>query len=243
MGLKSADIVVPPLRSNSNMRRFTTIIFACCLISAELHAQRQLGTAHISGRVWNANNEPVLEARVRIFPLEVAWSGPMPISVTDEQGFYHLDLPAIGKSRVLVIKETAGYPDTSIKICASGQEHEPEVLLFTGAVLTNVDIHLGKPDGSLQVNIVDHDTGAPIHGARVVLRRKDDPSIFYSDGINKPTITLSLPDKAITIEVSAPGFSTWKFTDTSTQHDYLEVSPEKHLTVTASLIPKDQTPP
>jgi hypothetical protein len=221
------------------MHRFAVIAFACLIAPYQL--QGQLGTAHISGHVFDSNNAPIAGAKVRIFPLEVAWSGPMPISITDDHGSYHLDLPAVGKSKVLAIKESAGYPDTSMKICTSGDEHEPVVSLLPGVILTGVDIHLGKADGSLQINIVNRDTGAPIHGARVVLRRKDDPSIFYSAGINQPTITLPLPDKAITIEVSAPGFSTWRFVDRSTQHDYLDIPPDKHSVVTALLIPTSRT--
>lgn len=172
------------------------------LLSALAFAQESAARARVSGHVYDAAGNPLSRAQVSVFPLEAAFSGGLPGAITDANGFYAFSTPAYGKTRILVIKEEAGYPDTMSAIFAPDSETLPEVSLVAGADLHDVDVHLGAPDGSIEGEIRDAVSRVPIIGARITLRRVSDPDVMLSTNSNRDnTFRFVLPNRQISMTV------------------------------------------
>lgn len=171
--------------------------------------------ATVTGRVIDSEGHPLAGAKVSIFPLDVAVSGGMPRQpVTDHDGRYRLLTPAYpGKIRLCAVKETAGYPDTQGLLFSSPRDSMPVVSVAPGAVLDNVDIHLGPPDGVLDAIVVDARNGRAIPKARLILRR-DEPESMYSATLpSDGHFSFALPPVPIQISVDAPGYRHWTYED------------------------------
>jgi hypothetical protein len=99
-----------------------------------------------------------------------------------------------------------------------------------------VDIHLGPPDGILEGTVVDRDTGAVVPFARIAIRWKEDPSVFRSEGISRTGHFLyALPDRPISIEITAPGYQPWIYTNPSTYVRFIELKSTDHQAVKIEL--------
>jgi hypothetical protein len=108
-------------------------------------------------------------------------------------------------------KVAEGYPDTSVYALFSNDENvEPVVDLKDQAELNGVDIHLAPPDGTLELDIIDKETGAVVQAARLTMRRADTHT-FYSTDIRNGMYSTPLPDKPISIEISANGYQGWRY--------------------------------
>jgi hypothetical protein len=218
------------------MKRYLIMAHILLLVPALL-AQSVEGHASVSGRVLDYKDRPVADAKVTITPLEVGWSGPLPITQTDADGAYVINLPAVGRTRMSASKMSEGYPDTSVyAIFANDKDVKPVVDLKNNVELNNVDIHLESPDGSLDLNVVDKETGAVVQTARLSMKREDTHT-FYSTDIRNGIYSTALPDKPISIEVSAEGYQTWRYAPARGQTS-LEVGSLEKRTITVALIPK-----
>lgn len=216
-------------------RRLVCLLF---LFLIPAFAQENAKNARVSGHVYDAAGNPLVRAQVRVFPLETAFSGGLAGAITDSNGFYTFDTPAYGKTRILVIKEEAGYPNTMGAIFAPDVETLPEVSLTPGAELHDVDIHLGEPDGSIQGKIRDAVSQAPIIGARITLRRASDPEVMYSTNSNRDsTFRFVLPNRPITMTISAPGYSSWTYINAFTGDHFLQLESQDRRKIVVELQP------
>lgn len=161
----------------------------------------------IEGQVINPDGLGVPFARIVIFPMEQAVSGPLPTTTTDSKGRFVLTTPPFGKTRFCAVKESDGYPNTQLLLFSSGKETMPEVELAAGTRL-HLDIHLGEPDGVLHLSVVDASTGLPASHVRVTLRRHD-PDAFFSTSLGENgKLELALPPVPIELSIASAGYQT-----------------------------------
>lgn len=202
-----------------------------------VNGQTLQGNCHVSGHVYAVNDKPLAGAGVRIFPLQVAWNGTMPTVTTDSNGYYSFYLPAIGKTRIYAVKKEIGYPDTFYSLFSSGTESDPVKDLSAETNFENVDIHLGPPDGTIEVTIVDKKTGMLVPDARITLRRKDDRSTYFSVSSREGVYSTPLPEKPILIEITAAGYRPWHYISTSPATDFVQLKADEHRLIRAELFP------
>jgi hypothetical protein len=204
-------------------------MFYVAFCPAVLLPQNQEERVSLAGHVYNSNGAPLAGARVFLFPLEAAVEGPLPAAATGEDGSYHLTSPAFGKTRICASLERLGYPDTRGKLFASPTDHFPEVVLARGAELENVDIHLGPPDGLIEGTVIDKNTGAIVPFARITLRWPQEPSVFMSAGISSGGhFQYALPNRPISIEITAPGYRPWTYSDPSSHAHFIQLRSTDH---------------
>jgi hypothetical protein len=198
--------------------------------------QAPVGWATITGRVLDSEGRPVPAATISVFPMDVAVSGGMPGTTTDQEGRYRLHLPAYpGKTRLSARKESVGYPDTQGLLFASGKESMPEVKLTPGVNLEGINIHLGAPDGILEGVVTDAKTHTPVSKARITLHR-DEPESIYSTSLGPDgQFLFALPPVPIEITVSAPGYLRWTYKDPETLADHLVLNATAHRIITVEL--------
>lgn len=217
-------------------RRLVCLLSVVVALSAI--AQADGGRARVSGHVYDASGRPLAHAQISVFPLETAFSGGLPATFTNDLGFYTLDTPAYGKTRILVIKEEAGYPNTMSAVFAPEVEALPEVNLDRSADLHDIDIHLGNPDGSIDGEIRDAISKAPVLTARITLRRVSDPDVMLSTNSDRDgTFRFVLPERPIRLTVAAPGYLPWTYVDAATGNNSLELKPHERKRIVVELQP------
>jgi hypothetical protein len=215
---------------------FTAILICAVNCSPFLSAQSGQERVSLAGHVYDNQGKGLGGARIFLFPLEAAVGGPLPVAISNEDGSYRLTSPAFGKTRICASLERLGYPDTFNKVFSSPADHFPELVLSPGAEFGSVDIHLGPPDGILEGTVVDRDTGAVVPFARIAIRWKEDPSVFRSESISRTGHFLyALPDRPISIEITAPGYQPWTYTNPSTYVRFIELKSTDHQAVKIEL--------
>jgi hypothetical protein len=203
------------------------LYLGCC--ATTLLAQDREESVPLAGHVYKSDGKPLAGARIFLFPLEAAVEGPLPAVVSGEDGSYHLTSPALGKTRVCASLERVGYPDTFYKVFASPTDHFPEVVLAPGAELNSVDIRLGPPDGLIEGTVIDKKTRVIVASARITLRWAEDSSVFMSAGVSRTGyFQYALPNRPISIEIKAPGYRPWTYSDPSTHAYFIELKSTDH---------------
>jgi protocatechuate 3,4-dioxygenase beta subunit len=139
----------------------------------------------ITGRVIDADNNPVMEERVSLSPVDQAGAPargflPMPFHQmyqTDDRGVYRIyGLPA-GRYKVSVGQESggsistlrSGYYERTYYPNATEEAKASVVDLAEGTEAVNIDIVLARRASSLAVSgrVVDTDSGQPVAGVRI----------------------------------------------------------------------------
>jgi hypothetical protein len=190
------------------------------LLVASAGAFGQTAQTTISGRVIDSDGRAVAGATALAIPFG---EGRLAHSVTDANGAYEIVTTYQGQLRVTAHKESDGYPNT-LGVLFIGDESFPVVETMPGGVLKNVNIQLPPPDGILTGTVHDAQTGGKVPQARVTLRKVDAPDVMYSSYLRDDgTFLFALPPKPITLEITAPGYKTWRYVDGSdaTRNEYL----------------------
>ena len=224
---------------------FWSLLVPLTLLAQSARPSLPKDWATVTGRVLDQDGRPVVGARIKVFPLDVAIGGPVPEPpLTDSEGRYHLSTPAYqGRTRLCAIKESAGYPDTNGLLFSSVDDNMPEVSLTPGAMLETINIRLGPPDGVVEVAVLDLTTGKPVSKARLVLRRTE-PSAFYSATIpEEGHVTLALPNVPIYVSVQAPGYLQWVYKDDSTGKPYLLLPRGSSKVLSVNLVAQEHLAP
>ena len=203
------------------------------LLNLMLAAQGASDWVQVSGTVFDSSGQPLANAEISVFPMDMAVSGPLPGAQTDANGRYLLRTPRFqGRTRLCAYKDSAGYPNTQYLLYESPSEHMLELHLQAGSNLHKMDIHLGEPDGVLKLNILDMQTGNPVIRAQVVMHRTDEkPAISSNTVPPSGEYIAALPEAPIQIKVSAPGYRDWTYSDDSGQALVLRARQNKTITV------------
>lgn len=197
-------------------------------------AQVSSELALVQGQVLDINGQPVPSARIVVFPMDVAISGPLPSAITDKDGKFRMLSRPYGRTRFCAVKESAGYPNTQALLFVSGKEKMPELTLAAGAHL-RADIRLGPPDGVLEISVIDAATSSRVPNARITLHR-DQPEAMYSTSLSADgPFVIALPPVPIEISVTAPGYLHWGYTDPLSGAKALALSTQDHKVLTIVL--------
>ncbi|HEX8708793.1 MAG TPA: carboxypeptidase-like regulatory domain-containing protein [Pyrinomonadaceae bacterium] len=172
-------------------------------------------SAAISGRVIDADGQPVPAALVSVEPVGVI-NRTRPQVETNQDGEFTIEGLGPGTYKLHAAKEEAGYAPTDSAFRSDDSVLEPYVSVNENQVVRDVSVHLGHRGAWLVGQVVGSRTNQPVETAQITLRRVDDAGKFFRTGINdrgraKGGFKLLVPTVPFTIEVSAPGYRDWHY--------------------------------
>ena len=218
------------------MRKFahmSVLLALTCFTLLFLRAQSLPESAIVTGRVLDAESQPVPGAKISIFP-SVAFSGMLPCAVTGQDGRYRLVSPPYGEAWLSAVKQDAGYPDTNALLFAPEVDTRPTVVLSPGSRL-EVDIHLGHPYGTFEGSVTDGKTGAVVKNARITMHREKPESMYSATVAQDGHFIFALPAVPIEISISAPGYLPWQFRDAQRGTETLVLQSSDHRVIRVEL--------
>ncbi|MFL6306028.1 MAG: hypothetical protein ACJ72H_21055 [Candidatus Sulfotelmatobacter sp.] len=213
---------------NSRIAQLSTaIVFLLCLADS---GWSQTGhDTSISGHVLYEDGSPVAGA-------EVEWHSFNPVGGivaapvhTDKKRAYRIDNPMVGRGVLSASKVSEGFPNAALRIYGkfgdTGYSSIKELDLKPGVGLHDQDLRFGAPDAVLTLRVVDEKSSRPIK-AQVAIGLPDHPSPMLTDTITEGAVfEFVIPKHAITLRVSAPGYSDWAYRDKSTGRNALSAPP------------------
>jgi hypothetical protein len=169
------------------------------------------GYGAIQGKVVDSNGNPVAGAKVSAFIVDHP-GGRLPTAYSNAHGGFYLVPVAAGRYDVYASKEASGFPEASSAFY-EGAGAAPEVTISDGKITKDVLVKLARRGGTLRGQILDARTRQPVVGARIVLKREDDPRKWLAQGPESPTARFAIlvPTAPFTVAVSAPGYANWDY--------------------------------
>ncbi len=98
-------------------------------------------------------------------------------------------------------------------------DNAPQINIIENQVAENVLIQLGAKGSILTGRIIDAATRKPLTVCTITMRRTDNPENLFITGPTEPgerergVFKLLIPARPFTIEVTAPGYETWHYSN------------------------------
>lgn len=217
------------------MFRAVRLAIAIICIAAGMSAFAQHANVILEGFVYDNTGVPLRGARINLAPLG-PFEGIMPDALSDQSGHFRLSTPLFGKTQISASKDDAGYPDATGMLFTSPGDQKVIVDLSADQPITRVEIHLGKPDGIICGLVVDKENRKAIGTARIHMAWANNPSVFYSATVpDSGAFVYALPERPITIKITAPGYRPWTYSDQQSRHRYLEIQSGERLPMLVEL--------
>jgi len=170
--------------------------------------------ATVSGRVVDAQEQPVSGVMVSAEPVDVV-AVSKKFYYTDEQGEFIIpDLPA-GKYILHTRDEDTGYPRSEFNLYDIGDSLDPTIEVQPAPSVQNVTLRLGQKAARLAGRVFDAATHQPLKGADITVRRVDLPERFLSTGLFCPGVpggfNVLVPSLPLNLKVSRAGYEDWNY--------------------------------
>lgn len=163
----------------------------------------------ISGTVVNETGSPVVQAQVRVDPLDGrVRASPVRMVETDKDGHFIMNDLDLMSYKVFAIKESVGYPNTAFGFYSNNVF--PTVTLTASVPTADIALKVGPPAGVVSGSVIDAVTGVPL-SAGFLLRRISDPGNWISMSQRADYRVLVPPSVEVSVEVTAPGYKTWYY--------------------------------
>ncbi|HEX8847312.1 MAG TPA: carboxypeptidase-like regulatory domain-containing protein [Pyrinomonadaceae bacterium] len=172
------------------------------------HQEISQSSGAITGRVLDAEGQPMFNAKVQAFNTEFG-TGKVPTAYTDEQGVFLIKNLKPGTYRLPVAKEGDGYPPTDSTFYSMDFTQPQQALVYEGQTTSDVVLHLGPKVAKLAGHIVDSTSHKKVlvDGVLITLRRVDNPDRPHQISTDENgEFEVLVPPVPTAIEVSAPGY-------------------------------------
>jgi hypothetical protein len=167
----------------------------------------------IRGMVVDEKNVPIPAAQVRVDPLDSRPRADVVLLVeTDGSGHFSVNNLQLQSYKIFAMKEPSGYPNTAFGFYSNN--FFPIVTLSASVPTADITLKLGPPDGVISGSVTDAVTGAPVPTG-FLLRRISDPDNWISMSQKANYRVLVPPSVEVSVEVSAPGYKTWYYGESS----------------------------
>jgi hypothetical protein len=170
----------------------------------------------ITGLVLDADGQPLSGAEVFAVKSD-STMGKLPFTSTDEQGRFQLKNLSDGTYTVHASKEKDGYADTAFPFYSVNSPIVPQVNVNEQQETPEVTIRFKQKAPKLFGRVVDAVTGMAINNSQITLRWADNPEVYRLTGPNRPEMKgrfeVLVPPISLTIEVQAPGYKNWTYSD------------------------------
>jgi hypothetical protein len=166
----------------------------------------------LKGHVIYTSGVPVKQARV-VFWSFGAVGAIQPITQTDDDGAFSLDVSTVGPGALSASKVNEGYPDAELAFYGNSGYRSLQVIETRSYVSgQNVELVFGDPQKTISWIVIDADTGEAVKGARAVLQASENPAITGSETIREgEPFLFVLPRSPVKIRITAPGYADQSF--------------------------------
>ena len=201
--------------------------YCALLLLAQISAVPQYGV--VTGTVVDARGVLVDEATIHIVKDDEPDMNAYLTTLSDTKGSFTLGNVESGRYRIYVWKRDAGVPVTRFLIF-SPDGPENKINVTPNATQTPITLTLPKPFATIQGQVTDAQTSAPIVHARLQLKLAVDEHIDYQTSAgNNGEFLLYVPPKEVKLVISAPGYSPWTYTSRG-GNQVLRLGDSDHLT-------------
>ena len=213
-----------------------TIVFALAFSWAGTALALQSGTSAdvggVRGRVIDGESgKPIVKARVAALAENIPGSRKLNTLFTDEEGKFFFENLPLGSYLISAGKEEDGYPNIFYSVFALDSDASPKVLVRKDEI-DDITVRLYR-GGKLIGEILDSNSMQPLLTARIRFTRVDDPQRWFTTG---PDVSghfqFALPNRPFRMEVTAPGYRAWTFSENGAQVLKVEPGSEKKLKIT-----------
>jgi len=190
-------------------KQIARVILAATAAILAFGDQNPSPTGAINGRVVNESGLPVRDAKVSVDSTEPGISQSLVRYVeTDGSGFFKMDRLKFGTYRVYAMKESEGYANPYFSLYGNGLKFEASLSAERPAA--DILVIIGPKAATISGSISDAKTGQPM-GANIRIWRLDHESDFIAVSVPANYELLVPPGADIGVEVSAPGYETWRY--------------------------------
>ena len=176
------------------------------ILGATPAAAQNIGT--IRGTVVDEAAAPISGAKVTARALDGRPTiGLIRYVETDRQGHFAIDRLEWGNYGVFAMKEESAYPDIGASLYSN--DVFPRVTLATSAPTADIRIQLGPKAGTITGSVTNAVNGAPLNSS-FKLMRSSAPDKWLSTSVPPTYRVLIPPSTDVLLEVTAPGFETWR---------------------------------
>jgi hypothetical protein len=187
------------------------LVLSSFLIHAQNTGQTRL-EGRITGTVINEEGDPIQGAQVWAQVADRPIIGALRFVESDANGKFEINRLEFETFHVFAKKEDDKYPDIGSSFY--GESPSPTVTLSSQKPVSDLTVKIGPKAGVLAGTVSDKVTGKPI-GAGFMLRRAKNPANLLSTSQASHYRLLLPAETDITLEVSADGYKTWRYTDPS----------------------------
>ncbi len=189
-------------------------VFLSIVACAQSQSRVTLAEGSVSGIVVNDKGAAIPQARVEFMRVSGGFQKEIVKFVTsDEDGKFVIEHLAWGKYHLLAKKENDFYPDETFAFYGYDERQTPRLVVvrLDGASPTAQVTITVKRAAAIKGSINDYVTAKSISGARFTLRRVKNPNLWLSTNADGQFRVLVPPDVEFTLEVSAPGYKTLRY--------------------------------
>jgi hypothetical protein len=160
----------------------------------------------VSGVVVNENGQPVAGAMVSALSRDRPLGTGRRFVESDEAGKFRLGYLAWGKYSICARKEADGY----MEICSNifRKDDTPTATVSAQAPSVGVVVPIGPRAGTVVGTITDAETGVALTAELRI--RPSGSDRFIEQSVKPQFQSLIPPDADLELEVSAPGYQTWR---------------------------------
>jgi hypothetical protein len=182
---------------------FLVVSFATAICFGEI--QTDSNTGSISGQVLDESQQAVKAVLVQAANVgsSAAASLAKP-TYTDQSGYFTIRGLSFGQYFLFYEKPVDDYPRNDFSFYSGGKTVSVE--LTATHPNASVSINLGPKGARLLSRIIDQATGAPVRGARLLLKRSDNPNFWVSEGVNSGFSLLVPSGVSFTVTITAEGY-------------------------------------
>ena len=200
------------------------------------------GSGVVRGTVLDPDGHPVEGARVYGFTdrsSPPSARGPHTVD-TDSKGNFVLPVYS-GHVLLFAYKESDFYHDNVTRFdVPAGTNYFQTVDIRSGETIRGFVVHLPRQSAMLRIDVSDVDTNAPVNPVEYELCREDHPGDqFYcmTGGASEAVFDMVVPPDPISIKITAPSYTEWRYQDAKTGSSYLTLKETENRRLTVYLHP------
>ena len=196
------------------------------------------GSGVVRGTVLDPDGHPVEGCLVYAFT--DGSSPPRDVTVaTDFNGNFAIDVYS-GHVLLFAYKESDLYHNNKFRFDVPAGTDNQAVEVRSGETVRGFVLHLPRQSALLRLDVYNADTNDPVNPVEYEMCREDhaaDPTYCMTGAASDPGFEIVVPPDPISIKITAPSYTEWRYQDAKTGSSYLTLKETENRRLTVYLHP------